>query len=426
MSTGTLIGALPGSWRQSELGKVAKWGSGGTPKANNSVYYGGSIPWAIIGDLNDGIVTKTANSITQLGLDESSSKLVPKGTLLIAMYGSIGKLGIAGVDLATNQAIAFATPLKDVVTHKFLFLYLASQKEVFLASGKGMTQQNISQTVLKAWPIPLPPIDEQEKVVEILEEQLSRLDAALASVRSVRKKAAQFRRSLLSAAFSGSLSGHESVVGVLPLGWKLEPLGKCGQWFGGGTPSKSNQKFWDDGTIPWLSPKDMGEFRIRETQDKITTDAVEQSSTKLVPGPSVAMVMRSGILERTFPIAVVDFDITLNQDMKAVVPNGGVSVLWIAYALNAFEMELLDTCRKSGTTVASMETVRLMNFKIPLPEISEQLKIIGILEEQISRLDASLAIADAIENKVNALRRSLLHSAFTGNLTREWREGANV
>jgi type I restriction enzyme S subunit len=317
--------------------------------------------------------------------------------------------------------------LKEELNQQFLLHRLRSSEFVEFASALNTGDRpRVKWPQMAKYSLLLPPPPEQERIVEILEEQLSRLDAALASVRAVREKAARFRRSLLHAAFSGSLSGYVSDAGVIPLGWKLEPLRKCGQWFGGGTPSKSNQKFWVDGTIPWLSPKDMGEFRIRETQDKITNDAVEQSSTKLVTGPSVAMVMRSGILERTFPVAIVEFDTTLNQDMKALVPNGDVSALWIAYALKAFEQELLDTCRKSGTTVASMETVRLLNFEIPLPEISEQLKIVEILEEQLSRLDASLAVVDEIESRAAALRRSLLHAAFTGNLTKEWRENSHV
>jgi restriction endonuclease S subunit len=202
----TSDGTLPESWQVSCLGDVAKWGSGGTPKATNPAFYDGDIPWAVIGDLNDGLVEATATSITRAGLEASSAKLIPAGTLLIAMYGSIGKLGIAGVELATNQAIAFATPDERIVTSRFLFNYLAYQKETFLSSGKGMTQQNISQSILKSWPMPLPPLDVQVKVVEILEEQLSRLDASLAVADVIEKKASALRRSLLHAAFSGNLT----------------------------------------------------------------------------------------------------------------------------------------------------------------------------------------------------------------------------
>jgi type I restriction enzyme S subunit len=434
MNAKTLTDGYPNGWSDGAIGDVADYVRGVTYQKSDARREAedGYIPLLRATNIGNETLTYDEFVFVPRRVVKPEQIIRINDMVMAASSGSISVVGKSAPVLVGFEATfgAFCAVLrpKNVISPNFFRLYIQSPicRETWSKLARGTNINNLKREQVLSTAIPIPPLDEQEKIAQILDEQLSRLDAAIASVHTARRKAVRFRRSLLSAAFSGSLSGHESVVGVLPLGWKLEPLGKCGQWFGGGTPSKSNQKFWDDGTIPWLSPKDMGEFRIRETQDKITTDAVEQSSTKLVPGPSVAMVMRSGILERTFPIAIVDSDITLNQDMKAVVPNSDVSVLWIAYALNAFELELLDTCRKSGTTVASMETVRLMNFEIPLPEISEQLKIIGILEEQVSRLDASLAIADAIEKKVNGLRRSLLHAAFTGELTKEWREGSHV
>ncbi len=104
---------LPNGWERKTLGEVATWGSGGTPQAGNSRFYGGQIPWAIIGDLTDSDVFTTEKHITEEGLANSSAKLVPVGAILIAMYGSIGKMGIAKVPMATNQAIAFALPNPD-------------------------------------------------------------------------------------------------------------------------------------------------------------------------------------------------------------------------------------------------------------------------------------------------------------------------
>lgn len=106
--------------------------------------------------------------------------------------------------------------------------------------------------------------------------------------------------------------------------WERLPLKETGKWYGGGTPSKSNKSFWTSGTIPWLSPKDMGPEVLRSTQDRITPAAVGGSSVKIVPAGSVAVVVRSGIIERTIPVSLVPFDTTLNQDMKAVAPRPGV------------------------------------------------------------------------------------------------------
>ena len=103
-----ILDDIPDTWVKSTLGDCFEWGSGGTQRAGNSNYYNGEIPWLVIGDLNDSVVVASGQTITREGLNNSSAKLVDEGTVLLAMYGSIGKLGIAGMRLATNQAIAFA------------------------------------------------------------------------------------------------------------------------------------------------------------------------------------------------------------------------------------------------------------------------------------------------------------------------------
>ncbi len=415
MSTGNSIGALPGGWRQSELGKVAKWGSGGTPKANNSAYYGGSIPWAIIGDLNDGIVTKTANSITQLGLDESSSKLVPKGTLLIAMYGSIGKLGIAGVDLATNQAIAFATPFIDEVTHKFLFHYLASQKEVFLASGKGMTQQNISQTVLKAWPIPLPPIAEQEKIVEILEEQLSHIDFALVSLREIRAKAVRFRRSLLHSSLNGSFIDSLEKV-------EKSQLSDCSEMSLGIMLDKAK------GSGAHLTPY-MGNINVRwgefnKADLKLMDIKPEQMERSLVRNGDVVVCEggepgRTAVWKNEEPVAI-------QKALHRVRPSADMDSNFIGYCLELEFRGVSEHRLFTGTTIKHLPKEKLKTLRIPKPSLDTQRRIVEFIEQQLARTDTSMVLADAIEKKSTALRRSLFYAAFSGELTQEWREGVNV
>jgi len=203
---------------------------------------------------------------------------------------------------------------------------------------------------------------------------------------------------------------------VLPSGWSFLPLGSCGAWLGGGTPSKSNKKFWTNGIIPWLSPKDMGPSVIVETQDRITDEAVKSSSTSLVAPNSVAVVVRSGILERRLPVALVPFVTTLNQDMKALEVRGDLLPKWVLYALQAFNNEILSDCRKAGTTVASIEFPRLRDFEIPVAPLSEQKEIVRILEEQFSRLDAAAASIAAVRRKADQFRRALLRTAFDGSL----------
>ncbi|MDL1926006.1 hypothetical protein FBQ79_07025 [Anaerolineae bacterium AMX1] len=172
-------------WKLRTLGDLGEWGSGGTPLSSIPEYYNGTIPWLIIEDLNDGIVTSSQKTITELGLKNSSAKIVEPGTLLIAMYGSIGKLGITGIRCATNQAIAFCRHDPKLVDVDFLFYYLLYSREKLLDLGKGNTQQNIGQAVLKEYPIPLPPLEEQKLqsvFLEMFGDYLNKIECQFADV----------------------------------------------------------------------------------------------------------------------------------------------------------------------------------------------------------------------------------------------------
>ena len=157
-------------WNVVRLGDIGKWGSGGTPLSSVPDYYQGPIPWLITEDLNDGTVKTAKKNISELGLKNSSAVLLKPGTLLMAMYGSIGKLGITGMECATNQAIAYCVCNPSKVDLKFLFYYLLFSRADLIRMGKGVTQQNISQTVIKDYPIHLPSIKEQKHLTNILEK----------------------------------------------------------------------------------------------------------------------------------------------------------------------------------------------------------------------------------------------------------------
>lgn len=195
---------LPEDWVLTTLGKAFKWGSGGTPKKGNPAFYNGDIPWLIIADLNDGYVSESKTNITELGLNSSSAKLVPENSILLAMYGSIGKLGISTKPLATNQAIAFTTPISD--DPKYLFYYLMTVKNRLAKLGKGATQLNISQTVIKAFPYVRAPLEQQKQIVAKIEELFSHIDAGIESLKTAKEKLKQYRQSVLKAAVTGELT----------------------------------------------------------------------------------------------------------------------------------------------------------------------------------------------------------------------------
>lgn len=198
---------LPDGWVLVTLEDAAIWSSGGTPSRSNPGYFSGSIPWLKTGELGPHVVYEAEEHISDAAVAASSAKIFPKGSVAIAMYGAtIGKTSILGVDAATNQACAVGIP--DATHAEFLYYFLVSQEKGFIDAGKGGAQPNISQGIVKAWPMSLPPLAEQARIVAKLEELLSDLDAGVAELKAAQKKLGQYRQSLLKAAVEGALTAE--------------------------------------------------------------------------------------------------------------------------------------------------------------------------------------------------------------------------
>jgi type I restriction enzyme S subunit len=200
----------------------------------------------------------------------------------------------------------------------------------------------------------------------------------------------------------------------LKAGWAWARLGDLGLWTGGGTPSKAVASYWA-GDIPWVSPKDMKVDRIRDAKDHITPQAVDQSSTNLLPAGSVLVVTRSGILRHSLPVAVADTEVAVNQDLKALRPFGDIDPDYVAWILRASAEAILHDCSKAGTTVSNIDTRRLLNFSVPLAPVNEQRRIVAAIEEQFVRLDAAEAALVQALRRLDVLRISAVESALFGD-----------
>lgn len=198
---------LPNGWISVLLSDVAEWGSGGTPSRTNSAYFDGNIPWVKTGELGQGLIQDTEEKITEFGLQNSSAKVFPKGSVVIAMYGAtIGKTAILGIDAATNQACAVGVPREGVTTTKYLFHYLNSQRDLFIEAGQGAAQPNISQGLIKNWQFPLAPFNEQERIADKLDNLIARVDACRDRLAEVASKLKVIRQSIFDAPTSGEIT----------------------------------------------------------------------------------------------------------------------------------------------------------------------------------------------------------------------------
>ncbi|BEV07296.1 restriction endonuclease subunit S [Methylophilus sp. DW102] len=449
----------PSSWVYSTLEKVGLWSSGGTPKRTIKDYYDGPIPWLVIGDLNDGLVTSSKNTITESGLVNSSAKLLKEGTLLIAMYGSIGKLGIAGVECATNQAIASCVVDNQIVSRNYLFYFLMSRRKHLLSLGKGGAQQNISQTVLKAYEVPLAPLNEQIRIANKLDSLLAKVDDAQTRLEKIPSLLKRFRQSVLAAATSGELTREwraqnvtESIcelvewsfsqkMGKLKVrakkGWdvnlQLQTLPDNWAWIPNFKLAKGKStaicagpfgtifkaKDFRDQGVPIIFLRHVKESGFNQNKPNYMDPDVwkklhqdysvhggELLVTKLGDPPGEAC-----IYPQDFGAAMVTPDV-----IKMDVDESVAYTEYLKFFFNSPNCKNMLRELAFGATRLRIDIPMFKNFPIPLPPINEQ-------NEIVRRVGSLFALADSVEKqyteakkRIDRLTQSLLAKAFRGEL----------
>jgi len=200
---------LPEGWEWCRLGEIGIWGSGVTPSRNKKEYYDGNIPWLKTGDLNDSYIYETSELISDLAVKEYSLKKIPIGSILIAMYGAtIAKLGLLEIEVTTNQACCACTPFSGIV-NKFLFHYLFSQKQNIKNKAEGGAQPNISKEKLINFLFPLPPLAEQHRIAQKVEQLLAFLDTIEQLQEQLKSDVKQAKSQVLSDAIAGKLTHQD-------------------------------------------------------------------------------------------------------------------------------------------------------------------------------------------------------------------------
>jgi len=201
----------------------------------------------------------------------------------------------------------------------------------------------------------------------------------------------------------------------IPAHWEVKRLKRTVQFKGGGTPAKDNLEYWR-GEIPWVSPKDMKVSLVLDTEDKITTDAIRESATRLVPAGAVLIVVRSGILVHSIPVALAGCDVTLNQDLKAMIPRSELVSKYLMYFISGMQRELLVEWKKEGATVESLELDAVASTQTPLPSIDEQHAIAAFLDREMARIDALVAKKERLTELLQEKRTALITRAVTKGL----------
>ena len=205
-------------------------------------------------------------------------------------------------------------------------------------------------------------------------------------------------------------------LGEVPPHWGVRRLKYAVSFTGGGTPSKANASFWS-GHVPWVSPKDMTRARLNDTTDHISNDAVAASAASIVAPGAVLMVVRSGILRRTIPVAINTVPMALNQDMKALRPKNGIAKgEYLHVLIQGNESSLLREWTKQGATVESIEHGLLANSRIPVPPLPEQAAIVRYLDRTDRRIRRCIQARERQIELLEEHRQALVHEAVTGRV----------
>jgi type I restriction enzyme S subunit len=404
--------ALPEGWQVVKLGDVCETTSGGTPSRKQKEFYEGDIPWVKSGELNKGLILNTEEKVTAEAIKNSSAKVFPKGTLLIALYGAtIGKLAFLGVDASTNQAICGIFKGKKVDL-KYLYHFLFSKRRDLIKQGIGGAQPNISQTILKNLTLPLPPLPEQHLIVEKIEELFSELDKSIENLKTTQQQLKVYRQAVLKWAFEGKLTNEKVKDGELPEGWewvKLISLGNLGR--GKSKHRPRNDKSLFGGKYPFVQT---GEVKAAGHTIKTfsqTYSDIGLAQSKLWPKGTLCITIAANIAE----VAFLGFDGCFPDSIVGFKANEKlVRSEYIYYFFKGNQSRL--EAFAPATAQKNINVNTLENLIIPYCDRDLQDQIIQEIESRLSVCDNMEETITTSLKQTEALRQSILKKAFDGKL----------
>lgn len=408
---------VPENWVWVRLESVASWGSGGTPSRKHEEYYNGDILWIKTGELNNGWIYDTEEKITDEGLKKSSAKLFPPYSVLIAMYGAtIGKVAILGVPATTNQACACAVCNQSLL-YMYLFYYCISQKNVFIEKGKGGAQPNISQIILKQHPIPLPPLSEQQRIVERIEEFFAKLDEAKERLQEVADSFAVRKAAILHKAFTGELTKQwRCENGVSDESWEEKKFDYCIEKMQNGL---SKRKGDEGNNIGVLRLANLGEDDLVLDDLRYILLTEKEEKNYLLSKDDVIMIRVNGSKDNVARQIVINTDekLAFCDHIIRIKYNPNIVARYVMYfsKTNAYRKYVEDNMVSSaGQNTISRKG--LASLVIPLPSIEEQHEIVRLIDDLLARERSAQQATEQALASIDLMKKSILARAFRGEL----------
>lgn len=405
------IGEIPAHWDVKRIKDIAYLGSGTTPKSSNEKYYDGTHPWLITGDVQNRLIERNENFITDLALaDIPNLKLYPAKTVLLAMYGggTIGNVGLMTYPAYINQACCAMIP-KSGIYEKYLFYYLRTKYSRIISTGVGGTQINLSQNKIAAYPIAVPPFKEQQAIADYLDKKTAEIDEQITALEKKSDAYQRLKRSLISEVVTRGLNPTAELkdsgiewIGEIPEHWEIDRVKSFAKTIKG-----KSCDYLSDPTTDCYQVLSVESLRQDECQFydyvKVDDDSQICSPDDIVviwDGAGVGEFLRAknGALSST--IAKVKFT------SKKVLPK----YFWYWRYKIEYRLKSIPT----GMGIPHLNPNLLNNYKIAIPPLVEQQAIADYLDKKTAEIDSNIS---AISSKIDAykrLKQSLIDEVVTG------------
>jgi len=446
-----LCAIAPEEWRVLSLEDVcSRITSGGTPSRRHpDYYYGGTWPWVKTQELQDKWIDHTEESITERAVAESSAKVLPSNTVLVAMYGAtVGQLGLLRHPMTCNQACCALVVDENIAHYRFVFYQLLHARPQLKNLATGAAQQNLSGVLIRSLRFPLPPLPEQRAIAHILgtlddkielnrrmSETLEAMARALFKAWFVdfepvrwkmeRKGAKAQSRNESKTSLASSRPGdfalpaaladlfpdsfEDSELGEIPRGWEVKSIGDLAEVVGGSTPKTERTEYWAGGTHHWVTPKDLSGLSIPvllDTERKITDAGLAQISSGLLPKGTVLLSSRAPIGY----LAIAEVPAAVNQGFIAMKPRSGISNLFLLRWASAAHEEILSHANGSTFLEISKSSFRPIHVVAPSAPIMDAF-------DRISRPMYRKVVENERESRtLAALRNALLPKLIRGEI----------
>ena len=392
--------SLPDGWKWKKLGELTEVNIGKTPSRSKSEYFLGNKIWLSIRDLKSDYISDSNEKITDEAIKTSNMKVIPKGTLLMSFKLTLGKTAFADCDLYTNEAIASLPIKNENVIDKYFLKYSINVIDLEKEVDNAVKGKTLNKEKIKNLDIPLPPLEEQKRIVVNLDNLFDKIDKAIDLHQKNIDEADIFMASVLN-----------DVFGELEEKYEKKQLNEIIKIIGGGTPSKAKKEYWENGTINWATVRDMNVEKIIKTELSITEIGLKNSSSNIIPKNGIIIATRVGLGK----VCYLEDDTAINQDLKGLIPKD--DKLNIRYLFNYFKnIEKYIISNGTGATVKGVKVEFIKELEIPLPPRKNQQKVVVYLDEISNKMEKIKQIQKEKMQSLKALKASILDKAFKGEL----------